>query len=92
MVTATCSENAEEGILLYAEIQSVFQEGWKASAQCICIPTFMLPTWPRMPSPLFSPYLNLPLSGSDPVLTLPQGCSLSTHPPMILETSLHYSS
>lgn len=30
MVIATCSENAEEGILLYTEIQSVFHEGWKA--------------------------------------------------------------
>lgn len=41
---------------------------------------------------ILSPYLNLPLSGPDPVLTLSQGYSLSTHPSMILETSLHYTS
>lgn len=29
MVTATYSEYAEKGILLYAEIQSVFHEEWK---------------------------------------------------------------
>lgn len=75
MVIVMCFGNAEEGVLLHGESQSVFPGIWKAWAQGICVPSSVLPRWPRMPSALFVTYLISLLYGPDPVVTLPQGLS-----------------
>lgn len=89
MVIVMCFGNAEEGVLLHGESQSVFPGIWKAWAQGICVPSSVLPRWPRMPSALFCHLFNFSSLWPWPSCNSTTRPFSSTHL-MIWETSALY--